>query len=202
MQLLVHTFWVEESHETTHDLPITHVLETFRVVNIVIDPCHILHDDVDPLVNIGHPEHERFELPFLLLDHLDIECKLYELILELWRFGSWFLANAILLDLLHFFWLDINILICGVLNVFQESWVFFRAVDELQDIHGVALVILIGGVVVHFGDPCSDVVENWEHVKTKVYFLVFEERFEKLDHELESEKLWFYKERSLIPIWL
>jgi hypothetical protein len=96
-------------------------LETFWVVNIVIDPGNILHDDVDPLVNIGHPEHERFELSLLLLDHLDIECQLYELILELRRFGSRFLANAILLDLLHLFRLDINILICGVLNVFQES---------------------------------------------------------------------------------
>jgi hypothetical protein len=45
-------------------------------------------------------------------------------------------------------------------------------------------------------------VENREHVKTQVDFLVFQERFEKLNHELESEKLWFYKERSLIPVWL
>ena len=59
-----------------------------------------------------------------------------------------------------------------MLNILEESRIFLRAVNELQDVHCIAFEVFIRSVVVHFGDSCGDVVENWEHVKTKVNFLV------------------------------
>ena len=51
-----------------------------------------------------------------------------------------------------------------MLHILEESRIFLRAVNELQNVHCITFKVIIRSVVVHFGNSCSNIVENWEHV--------------------------------------